>query len=545
MNCRRLKRSAKPAPLWHRLWCRACRTAVLADAEIAYDVARMRTDVLPIQGLDATLDALDTRSFGNQLRRLAWRRGRRTLFRFVGGCTAFVGLTVGWLLYANTIPDPHVPMPIMPNPNAFDYYVRAAKMLTRKNELEAVTSAKPDMPVMVKLPNGKQEAHSYSLKEKIALIAENEPAFATLQQGLAYRYQNPPVRSFKTLLPYYADFRSLARALNLKSKVEAERGAWGTAVNASLDAVQMGEAMPHGSPLIGELVGIACQAIGHVQIWKAVPHLNAQEAKAASHRLEGITALHLSYADVLQEEKWCGQAGLAETFHYRDPRKALVEFVGLTSGTGVSMEERAMQNLLLLFWNKRVSLACYSHYMDQIIANARQPYAMHPAEPSIPFDPLGALLCPVFAQAYFKNAFIETQNALLLVSLALQAYRQEQGHYPDTLDALVPTYLSRVPNDPFANHRTLRYRRDGDVYDQRPDGHTTKIGNLPQRTAAPDHYTLYSVGPDGKDDGGLTIVKLQKEVGQPRQEQSEEAKIRRYMVEPDSQGDIVAGINTR
>ncbi|MCC7146151.1 MAG: hypothetical protein IT443_06865 [Phycisphaeraceae bacterium] len=68
------------------------------------------------------------------------------------------------------------------------------------------------------------------------------------------------------------------------------------------------------------------------------------------------------------------------------------------------------------------------------------------------------------------------------VAVALERYRLHHQSYPATLDQLVPDYLAQVPLDAFADNpqATLKYRQ----FD--------------------DGYVVYSVGDDGKDDGGVT-----------------------------------------
>jgi hypothetical protein len=59
-----------------------------------------------------------------------------------------------------------------------------------------------------------------------------------------------------------------------------------------------------------------------------------------------------------------------------------------------------------------------------------------------------------------------------VVGLALERYRRAQGHWPDTLADLVPTYLPQVPLDPFTG-KELSYRRLDDgvvVYSVGPSG---------------------------------------------------------------------------
>jgi ABC-type transport system involved in multi-copper enzyme maturation permease subunit len=74
----------------------------------------------------------------------------------------------------------------------------------------------------------------------------------------------------------------------------------------------------------------------------------------------------------------------------------------------------------------------------------------------------------------------DPQHALMrsaMVALAAERYRRQHGRWPDTLDALVPVFLTEVPLDPHDGGR-LRYRR------------------------LTEGIVIYSVGPDLTDNGG-------------------------------------------
>jgi hypothetical protein len=88
-----------------------------------------------------------------------------------------------------------------------------------------------------------------------------------------------------------------------------------------------------------------------------------------------------------------------------------------------------------------------------------------------------------FLQEQVENRAI-IEGLLTGTVLALGAYRTEHGRYPERLQDLVPKYLDRVPKDPFF---------DGDM--------RFSDGNMFYRRLT-DGYLLYSVGPNGKDDGG-------------------------------------------
>ncbi len=66
------------------------------------------------------------------------------------------------------------------------------------------------------------------------------------------------------------------------------------------------------------------------------------------------------------------------------------------------------------------------------------------------------------------------------LAFALAIYHADRGSYPATLADLVPKYIATVPKDIFGHDAELHYARQG------------------------DGYLLYSVGSNGKDDGGKT-----------------------------------------
>lgn len=69
----------------------------------------------------------------------------------------------------------------------------------------------------------------------------------------------------------------------------------------------------------------------------------------------------------------------------------------------------------------------------------------------------------------------------IVIACALERYRRAQGQYPATLDALVPRCLDKLPHD-LMNGEALKYR-----------------------VSPRNEVTLYSVGWDQKDDGGVAL----------------------------------------
>jgi hypothetical protein len=80
----------------------------------------------------------------------------------------------------------------------------------------------------------------------------------------------------------------------------------------------------------------------------------------------------------------------------------------------------------------------------------------------------------------------QVEQEMAVSAIALQRYRLQTGKFPADLAALVPKYLSALPRDGM-DSKTLRYRL-------KPDG----------------GFVFYSVGLDGKDDGGDSTLATDK-----------------------------------
>jgi hypothetical protein len=94
------------------------------------------------------------------------------------------------------------------------------------------------------------------------------------------------------------------------------------------------------------------------------------------------------------------------------------------------------------------------------------------------------------------------RQRLAATALALRAYEVDHGERPATLDALIPDYLGAVPLDPLAAAGTPI----GYVEAVTPEVDPTASRGS-GRFATPDAVpVLYSVGPDGQDNGGLFML---------------------------------------
>ena len=90
---------------------------------------------------------------------------------------------------------------------------------------------------------------------------------------------------------------------------------------------------------------------------------------------------------------------------------------------------------------------------------------------------LARLLFPAAEKVGEAMMRSDAQMRSTIAALAAERYRLADGRWPESLAGLVPKYLSEVPKDPY-DGAPLRLRRLG------------------------DGVVVYSVGPDGNDNGG-------------------------------------------
>ena len=105
-----------------------------------------------------------------------------------------------------------------------------------------------------------------------------------------------------------------------------------------------------------------------------------------------------------------------------------------------------------------------------------------PKVPTTPDNILVKMLVPSLSRASQKSARAQTSVDEARVACALERYRLAHGRLPDTLDALTPQFIEKIPND-VIDGKPLRYRKNSD-----------------------GSYVIYSIGWNQTDDGGIVVI---------------------------------------
>jgi hypothetical protein len=98
-----------------------------------------------------------------------------------------------------------------------------------------------------------------------------------------------------------------------------------------------------------------------------------------------------------------------------------------------------------------------------------------------PYNFIERILLPNFGVIKFAHA--QTAVDLARTAIALERFRLAHGKFPESLDALAPQFMEKIPHDVIGG-QPLKYRR-----------------------AADGQFVLYSVGWNEKDDGGVVVFK--------------------------------------
>lgn len=371
------------------------------------------------------------------------------------------------------LPVVRLPRRVMPSPNAYATYREAYRAIVDESY--------------------EQDGDDAPIEQRLAAVEANSRAYALIDAANHQIFEAPPSRSLLTPADdALAEMRSLSRLLCFKSRCWADRNDWAGAADTALAVIQMGAQVQRHAALTQSLVGVGIEAAGRAELRYIIPQLMAQEALGVAVQLRAAEVAKPSYADILLEEKYFSEAALLEMMRCgQDWHQAKGE--AYTSAAPPSDQELMDQ--------------CQA-YFDYAIAQSRRAWPR-----AKPFFPPGhGVLSSILAfDTRFVFALDRTCNELLAGQALLQRYHATHGKYPETLAGLLAeNKIIGTLDDPFSDAKSLRYLRTG------------------------DSYTLYSVGPDGADNGGSPIDNHREDIGPNL----------RHRPEKSSKGDIVAGINT-
>ena len=305
-----------------------------------------------------------------------------------------------------------------------------------------------------------------------------------------------------TALPFLSGQRTVGKLLHVAAKYHHQIGNDAEAIATLRDLVAHGRALDQHASLIGHLVAISLQALASRAIEGVAPDLvvqvagSGQAADAGPAIREAVKALIAELLDERETRQGFIRAFQAERMFQLDVVQAvaggelsITSLFMVGTGGGPPLGQRVFSRLFKpMLELGGVEMMRYAGAWVEAAGEPNWP-AHHPKQPLEPrgpqwaidhlWRPLSAVLAFSFDRAALLHYRALADGRMAAVALAVRLYEIDHSRRPMRLADLVPNYLGELPLDPF--------REDGGTFGYRPD-------------AKPP--VLYSVGPDGVDDGG-------------------------------------------
>lgn len=407
--------------------------------------------------------------------------------------------------------------------------------------LLVVDSSADDPAVAGKLPFGKQavlwkldswvDSHDstndwQNFTGRFASTRERLPAFRAELTNRDWVVQLDYSNGFSGLLPHLTPLKASALALRRGMIIALHEHALGEALDDLLALRVLTDLSREEALVISQLVRVAIAEISLGALWQALQAdgwsdaqlATLQNAWAAPHFLLGMSrALEMERA-IGGEYFYGGRMDASSLLRvFQDSAGIIGTTTDKTGTAGTPIEwlqpifEKAAQLRAAVFvgiwrfaWTEQDQLF-HHRVFQKVIETAREADRRHDASGLAPRDrsetgeEFGSLrnleaarlgwydrarhwLSLTFLQNTERCTRLSAQTQchaeLAVTAIALKRYRLKHGEWPAKLDALVPEFLASVPRD-WMDGQPLRYRLN-------PDG----------------TFLLYSVGADGKDDGG-------------------------------------------
>jgi hypothetical protein len=372
-----------------------------------------------------------------------------------------------------------IPTQSLPSPNGYDYFVAAAEQVPDAEFFEQCRylSHMSMFDHRSKLP-GQTAPMSQSALDR--MLADDAPAIKTMRDGFKYQCVVPRSTAFPPARPFdelsimnpktESPVGALLLVLDFDCTVRSVEGRWSDAMREDIDDMQLTTDLGVQGDISWPMSGFNPKKSVYTLACQTVDKLGAADSRTDGQLLAKLDRCAVSYPETLEEEKWSHETCLLNLFG-QDGRRHRGDFVSWPP-----------VDLAFDFESPAEAFDDYNRYANACIAVAHLPWPerLRRGWPARQRDPINEMLGADFENDEDERATLALSE-LLATSLALHAYKLDHGVCPRTFAQLVPTYLPAAPLDPFSDGQPLKYRIVG------------------------DHDLLYSIGPDGVDNGGAPI----------------------------------------
>ena len=332
-----------------------------------------------------------------------------------------------------------------------------------------------------------QEDISKSGNEEVfreQILQKNEQSLSIFERGVNMpAFQIPELqdpKSYKTdnAVTSVAFLRNLAKINSLRAVTLFEQGKQKESLDQSMKTIKMGQMMEDGqNGTAGYLTGLLVKEIGLDTMRSLIKKTTLSSSEILFYEnelnkyIEGRFGLQRvlegEYMTIVNSQEEMGRAFLSDTFPVDGDFLAHAERAGYAK----LLEPFMIKSLYYYKPNKTAELfmEVFKNLLQNSFANS---YAQvnHPQRKSSPWYSMlfmenrygimmagipGISLDSVFSKKFEEHFSVRTTQILL----ALKAYKRDNGRLPDSLNNLVPVYISALPQDPF-DGKMMKYSAD-------------------------------------------------------------------------------------
>jgi hypothetical protein len=298
-------------------------------------------------------------------------------------------------------------------------------------------------------------------------------------------------KGMSLMLEYLAALKRCSQLLQLRSTAELadNQGAKGLADVELL--LRLDDELRQEPMLIDHLVSVAITTMQIQPIYEGLAQHRWNDAQLAD--LEGALAAKDFLADYQKAIRGERAFAIASMENERITHEYEIETVD-DNGKSKNVSYSLRGTPSAFYYQSELNFARFAdqYALPLVDLNKRtvSPAELQRAEAALkgelkhynPYKIMAAETFPAVVTSVEKFAAAQSQTDLALVACALERCRLAHGGYPETLDALAPQFIEKLPHD-IINGQPLHYRRTDDGL-----------------------FVLYSVGWNEADDGGQIIL---------------------------------------
>lgn len=307
------------------------------------------------------------------------------------------------------------------------------------------------------------------------LLERCQPAFEAIRKGIATGNVGFPPCGLEEPVPYLSKWRTLARLMTAEALMYGSRGNYDAALDEIADVFDFGAESSRDGFLMTYLVGNAIQDTGTRPLCDILqsPALSAEQCRIIMNRLQTTEARASRIADAVMAEADLFDYSLQQ---YPSPEElhALLVLYTQYDGAGTKFA-KSVTPQQCAEWYSQMPKAIRG--AAPLLETPVYQFKKGELQQFVNANPISERMLDVYYRAPEAEARGKTLRSGPLLVAAIEAYRHENGAYPQSLDALAPSVLEELPNDPFTGS-PFRYQRQG------------------------KQYRLYSAGTNMRDDGG-------------------------------------------